>query len=223
VGTFLYGLPIRPGFGPDSVPILFQFAPASVPPGSAQRIDPCRLWYDTSLLARRPGPGDSIFCLPNPKTAMNRTLIALSLLPILLLTSAAMAAEPPSLSGCRTITDATARLACYDALPLNLVPAAAASGSAKPRQTPEQFGLEQRKQVEELEVIESAIAGNFDDWKPNQWIKLTNGQIWQVIDDSDGYVRNSNSPKVKIQRGLFGAFYMEIETGNRTVKVKRIK
>jgi hypothetical protein len=176
---------------------------------------------------------------------MNRSLPRLPLLLSLLLSqllalgaigaaSAANAAEPDTLAGCRAIADGKARLACYDALPLaaparaSTAPAtatgkAAPAAGALPRQTPEQFGLEKKKQIEELDAVESNISGEFDGWKPDQWIKLTNGQIWQVNDDSDGWVRNSNSPKVKIQRGLLGAFYMEIETGNRTLKVKRLK
>lgn len=163
---------------------------------------------------------------PMPNIAMNRTLSLLFplLLPLSLALGVAHAAEPTTLAGCRAIADAKARLACYDALPLNLPPVAAAPvAGTKARQTPEQFGLEQKKLVEELPVIEANISGEFDGWQPNQTIKLSNGQVWQVIDDSDGWVRNSNSPKVKIQRGLFGAFYMEIEGGNRTIKVKRLK
>ena len=73
------------------------------------------------------------------------------LFPLLLLSTAALA-DDAALLRCRGIAEASARLACYDALPLTETEgkagqAAAKQGSQPP--TPEQFGLSIRRQLEQ--------------------------------------------------------------------------
>jgi hypothetical protein len=160
-----------------------------------------------------------------------------SLLLLLLVSSAALA-DDAALLRCRAIADPTARLACYDALPLNA--AETAKAPAPPlQQTPEQFGLPAAKPspvvapeqfglpppkpaTPELDAIESTIPGHFDGWYPKQKIHLANGQVWQVIDVSSRNVFLTD-PKVTIRRGLLSAFYMEFEHINQTVLVKRLE
>jgi hypothetical protein len=158
---------------------------------------------------------------------------------LLLLVSSAALADDAALLRCRAIADPTARLACYDALPLNA--AETAKAPAPPAQeTPEQFGLPAAKPapvatqpeqfglplpkpvVVELDAVESTIPGHFDGWYPKQKIRLANGQVWQVIDVSSRSV-SLTDPKVTIRRGLLSAFYMEFEHINQTVLVKRLQ
>jgi hypothetical protein len=152
---------------------------------------------------------------------------------LLIATNVAMA-DDAGLLRCRAIKDSTARLACYDAL---VVPSAAEKAAAaqavpqsqgaarapaqvSPAQTPEQFGLEHKSAQSVLAAIESTIPGRFEGWGPNTLIRLANGQVWQVADDSTGmnFVEN---PKVRIRRGALGAFYLEIEGTNRSPRVTR--
>jgi hypothetical protein len=151
-------------------------------------------------------------------------------------------ANDAELLRCGAIADSTARLACYDALTRSVregktpkpatAPAAAisapaasvpaAAGSALPKQSPQQFGLEQRATKEELDAITSDIVGNFDGWEPNSRITLANGQVWQIADGTGRYV-NLKSQKVRIRRGLLGAFYIEFDGTNHSPKVRRVQ
>ena len=143
---------------------------------------------------------------------------------LLLFVASTALADDAALLRCRAITDAAARLACYDALPLGSTEGKA--GQAKATQTPEQFGMEQQLVVAqapaELDAIESRIAGRFEGWYPNAIIRLANGQVWQVTDGSSRSY-DLTDPKVAIRRGFLGAFYLNIDGDNRTVRVKRVQ
>jgi hypothetical protein len=158
---------------------------------------------------------------------------------LLLLVSGTALADDAGLLRCRAIKDPAARLSCYDALvvpasgaratpmaPAQATPggqpAAAASAPPPAPQTPQQFGLEYKSLPAVLDSIESTIPGRFEGWGPNANIKLANGQVWQVTDDSSG-VHWIENPKVRIRRGALSAFYMEIEGTNRSPKVRRLQ
>jgi hypothetical protein len=152
---------------------------------------------------------------------------------VLLLASIPALADDAALLRCRAIRDATARLACYDALPVTAgeskvapAPRAAEPRAAEPRapqpQAPAQFGLEQRANPAELASIESHIPGNFEGWYPNAVFTLANGQIWQISDGSTRHLYRTN-PKVKIRRGSFGSFFLEIEGDNNSPRVRRLQ
>lgn len=161
-----------------------------------------------------------------------------SLFFLLLISSAALADDAAFLR-CRAIADASARLACYDALPLPVteskaeakpgVPGSApesrtaeAKPGALPQQTPQQFGLPRAPTEVEIDAIESYIPGHFDGWAPNSRIRLANGQVWQIVDGSSR-VLDLTDPKVTIRRGVLSAFYLEFEHDNRTARVKRLQ
>ena len=128
-------------------------------------------------------------------------------LPLLLVSSAALADEAAILR-CRGIAEPAARLACYDAL----VP------SVQPEQ---QFGRD-RQPAPTVDAIESYIPGVFDGWQPKARIRLANGQVWQVTDDSSGTYRLVD-PKVTLRRGMLGSFFLELTGENRSIRVKRIQ
>ncbi len=130
------------------------------------------------------------------------------------------------LVGCRTITDAASRLACYDALAADAdaeaeakpSPGNTAAQAAQPR-----FGLPaQQPAAAEPEAIESRIEGPFTGWRQGQQIRLANGQVWQVM-DSGSAVIDATDPKVRIRRGVLGAYYLEFETSNRSPRVRRVQ
>ncbi|MFS2007461.1 hypothetical protein ACEN9F_28005 [Duganella sp. CT11-25] len=147
-----------------------------------------------------------------------------SLLVLMLVSSAALADDGGMLR-CRQLTDGPARLSCYDAIPLGAPAAVAAAPAAPTRADLEQrFGREQLPQAGRLDVIESTIIGQFDGWVPNQRIRLANGQIWTISDDSsEETLTILNNPKVKVERGAMGAFYMDIDGTRTAPKVRRAK
>jgi hypothetical protein len=156
----------------------------------------------------------------------------------------AEAATETAITKCRTLTDAAARLACYDAINLGAIrtdptPVGGAAALVAPRAEPskpsssthvadaganktKEFGFEARAAVPTTGRIDSTIAGSFQGWSPNSRIRLTNGQVWQVTDDTARSL-DLNQPKVSVRRGAFGSFYLEIEGTNHSPRVRRVE
>ena len=162
------------------------------------------------------------------------TLIALSL-------AALPALAQDGLQRCRTMTDGTARLACYDALadaarvPARPAQPAAPAAVAKPAQTATvvaagatparsgeaAFGLPESKRPEAVGSVESLLSASFSGWGPNSRIKLANGQIWLVIDGTS-VALPPGARKVSVKRGMLGSFYLDIEGLNTSPRVRRV-
>ncbi|MFN9744274.1 MAG: hypothetical protein ACK57B_01335 [Betaproteobacteria bacterium] len=143
---------------------------------------------------------------------------------LLTLASQAAWADPDALRRCRALADGAARRACYDASP---APAATASpaaavappsgaGSAKAAR----FGLPDEPSP--ADRIESRIEGRFEGWEPRARIRLANGQVWQVVDDSRGAYW-LDSPRVVVRRGALGSYMLEVEGVRAFVRVRRIE
>jgi hypothetical protein len=182
---------------------------------------------------------------------VRRSLLAAALSFPLLTPLPGWAVDDAGLRRCREIPQSTARLACYDALPLGpapLVPAtphgAAAAPSAAPKPpstaapppppattarpeppapSPEAgFGL-QKPVAAELPSIESFIPGAFDGWGPNSQIRLANGQVWQIVDGTSRFLAKRDNPKVTVRRGAFNSFFLDFEGDNRSPQVRRVQ
>lgn len=148
-------------------------------------------------------------------------------------TTIANAIDDAAFERCRGIRDASARLACYDGLPLGVSRAAppappiarppAAPPPARAPQAVPEFGMEQRApEVAPPATMESSIPGRFEGWGPNERIKLANGQVWQVVDGSRAAF-NLDNPKVVIRRGMMGGYFLEVEDTNRSPRVRRLQ
>jgi hypothetical protein len=77
-------------------------------------------------------------------------------------------------------------------------------------------------EVELPTTMQSTIPGHFEGWGPKARIKLANGQVWQIADDSQAYF-NLENPKVVIRRGMMGGFFLEVENSNRSPRVRRVQ
>lgn len=153
-------------------------------------------------------------------------------LPILLLGAAfavpALADDGP-LRQCRGLADPAQRLACYDAIPLPAAaaatpstPAAALATAPKPTPSPspeQAFG--RPEPADRLERIDSRIEGRFEGWQPGTRLRLANGQVWQVADDSRGAYWLEN-PRVTVRRGALGSYLLEIDGVRAAVRVRRV-
>lgn len=142
---------------------------------------------------------------------------------VVALASASAIADTAAFQRCRQITDAAARLACYDALDLAPVGAATSAQQTPAPATPESFGFEARQAaVLGPDAVESAIAGPFDGWVPRQRLRLANGQVWEISDGSQAAYR-LQAPKVRIARGMSGTFFLAIEGVAQTPRVRRVE
>jgi hypothetical protein len=170
---------------------------------------------------------------------------------LLLLTglAAAGAAQAQDLRSCRGMTDAAARLAYYDALPLpTAAPAATAATVAPAATVPPAAPATARAAVPalgpapgappadageagfgllgpargEVAALRSSVAGRFEGWGPRSRIRLANGQVWEVTDDSTAATWLAD-PKVVVRRAALGSFLLEVVGLNRTARVKRVE
>ena len=159
-------------------------------------------------------------------------------LPLLLAAKAALAVAPAApadeaILHCRSLNEAGARLACYDAIPLAHAgaPAAVAAPMAAaparvPAATPEQgFGLDtvKRAEPETPKFIDSTIPGRFSGWGPSTQFTLANGQVWRVADGSEAVLAPMQDPKVRVVRNFFGTTFLEIAGTNNSPKVRRVR
>ena len=155
--------------------------------------------------------------------AYHRAMKTMQLFKVLFSLGVALAAgaawsDEAAMRRCRGLADATARLNCYDALPLGAAAVAAPAAAASP--VAASFGL-QRADEAVLEVVTS-IPGLFEGWRPSDRIRLANGQLWQVSDDSSAvyYLRD---PKVTVRRAAFGTFVLDIEGARKLPRVRRLE
>ena len=146
-------------------------------------------------------------------------------LTLVLLTGTAWA-DDGALRRCRALADAAARLNCYDTLPLGApavlaVPVAPPAAPASAAQLAAVgFGL-QRADEAVLEIA-SSIRGLFEGWRAGDRIRLANGQLWQVSDDSSAvyYLRD---PRVTVRRAAMGTFVLDIEGARKLPRVRRLE
>jgi hypothetical protein len=122
---------------------------------------------------------------------------------------------------CRERTSAAERLACYDAIVVRAAASAPAGGASAPVPGDSRFGIENKTLPSVLPFIETSIPGRFEGWSPGDTLLLANGQRWQIIDDSRGFLAVID-PKVRVRRGAMGSFHLEIEGTNRSPRVRRL-
>jgi hypothetical protein len=136
-------------------------------------------------------------------------------LPLLLLfaSGAACAVDDAVVLRCRAQSDAAARFACYEAMPVVVSP-------------PEQrFGIQrlEKKIDDEPQAIRSIVRGHLDGWRYGTQVTLANGQVWRVVDDVDAALPDLADPPVRIERGALGAYYLQLDANNSAARVVRVK
>ena len=157
--------------------------------------------------------------------------------------SIAANATAGSLQQCRAITDAAARLLCYD----QLVDAAAAQTSiaaveptvpVSPAVTTSEatsvaVSVPVQNRDEALfgtsgETIESAIAdltvqvkAVAQDSRQKLLLTMSNGQRWLQLDQA--FLKVSAGDSCVISSGVFGSFTLKCQQGRKAIKVKRLQ
>jgi len=140
---------------------------------------------------------------------------------------AAMAVDEAALARCAGMTDAAARLACYDTLagrPADAAPAPVPPPAASPPPAAgaDAFGKPAPVPEESLR-LDAHVVGPLKSWKRGTVIRLDNGQVWKSIGDDSAYYPNvENNAAVTITRNFLGTYWMEIRSVGRKIKVKRV-
>jgi hypothetical protein len=144
-------------------------------------------------------------------------------------------ADTVALQRCRIIPEASARLACYDAIalpgigsragwgaPTTTAPAPAATPSTAPADPAGSFGFENRVAAAGPDRLESRVIGKVQGLDEGTRFRLENGQVWAITERTGGFY-NLDNPKVAITRGALGNFFMTIEGANGTPRVRRVQ
>ena len=166
---------------------------------------------------------------------------------VLLAISGSALADDGALLHCRTIADAAARVACYDAIPVapaarveggaavpgataapapRAVAAAPAAAPAAPAANTEAgFGLDTmaKDRTADLKSIESTVVGKIEGWGPTTQFKLANGQVWRVVDGSSEWFMERTNPKVVLSRNALGTIFFEVDGAKQPPRVRRIQ
>ena len=151
---------------------------------------------------------------------------------VLLFVSGSALADDAAMLQCRSIAEVPARVACYDAIPVGAAaPLAApvvAAAAPTPQQREQAFGMATVKAPksvtpEQDNSISSTIAGRFDGWSGNELIKLSNGQVWRIVDGSSAVLSPMTDAKVKVERNVIGTYFLKIEGTNNSPKVRRVQ
>ncbi len=103
-----------------------------------------------------------------------------------------------------------------------LAPAAAAPAAHAPSEAQgDTRGL--RLPTASGETIVSRIPGEFRGWSGRTRITLENGQVWETFPENNKLTVNLTDPTVRIEPGMFGAWYLKVDGYNASAKVKRIQ
>lgn len=176
---------------------------------------------------------------------MNRSKLSISVC-LLLLCNVSYASELlAQLQQCKALSNASARLACYDAtilsasenvaeqyLVVNIqsTPQAQNQPSTAPatlehatvEAKPEQkFGLENRKIVEEkVDEIIAVVTDVSKSARGDLTVTLTNGQIWRQNGTEAMILKVGN--EVRVRRGALDSFLLNKVGSSKSIRVKRV-
>lgn len=117
---------------------------------------------------------------------------------------------------CAEQAEAAARLACFDALAAQ----ARTRGATAATAAVATFG--KPAPPDEIELIESRIVGRFEGWRPGDRITLANGQVWQIVDDSNAWA-DLQQPVARVRRAALGSFRLEVDGVTRSPRVRRVQ
>ena len=152
----------------------------------------------------------------SPSARNTLTIGALVALALSFAIAAPAAADDVALQRCRDQPEREARLACYDAIPVPAKPSEPIAENAWPVAD---FG--RRSPGTSVAAIHSRGADDFDGWRDNARIQLTNGQVWQVADDSTAFMERGHR-NVTVRRGTLRSYYLDSEDSNHSPRVRRV-
>ena len=119
-------------------------------------------------------------------------------------------ADGDAAKACTALTEPMARLACYD--------------RALGRPADPTFGLPPApRAAAEAATMTSQINGGFDGWQASTRWTLANGQVWAIADGSSSGYPLALNPKVEVQRGAFGAYFIVIAGVAQSPRVRRLR
>ena len=101
--------------------------------------------------------------------------------------------------------------------------ASASRRQPEPPSSPEdRFGRDQSMLDMGGEEMSTRAVGSFDYWREGQRIELSNGQVWEITNDTDMYHKVTN-PEVTIEKGFFSSYYLHVDGVSKALRVRRVR
>ncbi|NNL94684.1 MAG: hypothetical protein HKO64_03605, partial [Xanthomonadales bacterium] len=78
-----------------------------------------------------------------------------------------------------------------------------------------------KKDEGDYDDIVTRIDGEFSGWDGETIFRLENGMVWKQAQTDRFFTKTMTNPEVRIKSTMFGAWRMEVEGYNKSVKVER--
>ncbi len=131
---------------------------------------------------------------------------------------------------CRKIADVSARVACYDNIPVDAAPVAAAPPAPAPAPSAQGFGADQlpreprpRRAEPSAQELTARLA-RAQERQPGIWLlTLEDGAQWQFVDAMPAsYNPPGKDSSVRIESAALGSYLMYYG-GQRAVRIRRVR
>lgn len=155
-----------------------------------------------------------------------RLFIFAALVPIIAAPALAQAGLQGRIVGCTNIADATQRLACFDAVAVELKQAdEAAFGTTSPKPSPLTAPVETAqatKAVAEPDRVSLAVSALTEGADGKLRLTMENGQVWRQVDTTRLRNLGQGPWTAEIKKAALGSFMLTLNDG-RPVRVERVK
>ncbi len=148
-----------------------------------------------------------------------------------------IATETNNLRQCRAISEAAARLLCYDQLAdaaaaidhtkadsigqHRVAPATRATTNEAGRRDEALFGTAGETIASTITDLTVQVSAVSQDQHQKLMLTMNNGQRWQQLDQ--GFLKISIGDQCVIRSAIFGSYTMKCQQGRKAVRVKRIQ
>src|SRR5688572_20127679 len=92
--------------------------------------------------------------------------------------------------------------------------------AADTQRTQDETGLRQKRTPPQ--AVNATVTGSARAWTRGQTLVLDNGQRWRVVDSGLNFGKTVADPKVTIEPGFMGSWYLRMDNGMPPVKVQRV-
>jgi len=94
--------------------------------------------------------------------------------------------------------------------------------AAETQRTQDEAGLRQKQKRPAPQPVNATVTGSSRAWTHGQTLTLDNGQRWRVVDSGVNFGKAVTDPKVTIEPGFLGSWYLRMDDGTPPIKVQRV-
>jgi hypothetical protein len=98
----------------------------------------------------------------------------------------------------------------------------AAAATEEPASPEDSFGRDNSMLDLGGEEMATTAVGDFDYWREGQRVELSNGQVWEITNETELY-HPAENPQVTIEKGFFSSYYLRIDGLSKALRVRRVR